>query len=437
MILSLSLVLALFLIAGPALAVDVAEVADAVANDGFYVESNANISERQAGDLVAALRDAGEGFSLVVLSDEPAAGATTFADNVQLALGSGVVLVISPESLGYAGEGDVYNETELERALEAAADVSGSDFDLAAAFVGEITGVPIESAAEPAPVSTTRAPQNSQTAGDGGGSSGLLWLFVIVAGVVGLLWWMSRRSRARKQVVDEERLNQARLMIQEQLNDIANDVLAMEDEVRVADNARASRFYEQATETYNEATEALAKTDTPQGLVDLSNRLDVAIWQLDSAEAILDDKPLPERPEPKRLEQPVPPAAPSPRAPTPAPRATVPGPSSYQRRSTRRSSSGGGTLMDLLILAGGTMMNSRKRSNRRAGGGGIGGLGDLFRRGSQPIPPRSSSTPRRRSSRERSNPVPGPGRPVSPKPTSRSRRGTSGRVRSGRKRRKT
>jgi hypothetical protein len=445
MILSLSALFAIFLTAGSALAAEVAEVADAVANEGFYVERGASISEQQAGNLVATMRNAGEGFSLVVLSDEPAAGATTFADNVQFTVGRGIVLVIAPETLGYAGEGDVYNEDELESALDAAVDTPGSDFDLAAAFVGQITGVPVGSSADPVPVPTTVASQSAQPAqpASEGGGNGLLWFIVIVGGIVGFLWWMSRRAKAKKQVVDENRLSQARLVIQEQLNDIANDVLAMEDEVRVADNARASRFYEQATETYNEASEALPKTDTPQGLVDLSNKLDVAIWQLDSAEAILDDKPLPERPEPKRLPEEAPPRPSSRRpAPAPAPRTTVPGPSSYQRRTTRRSSTGGGSLMDLLILAGGAMMNSRRRNTRRPNSGGLGGgLGDLFRRRSQPAPPRSTTT-RSPSSSERSNPVPGPGRPASPSSsrssssTPRSRGGTSGRVRSGRKRRK-
>ncbi|MFC2177244.1 hypothetical protein ACFLRH_02375, partial [Actinomycetota bacterium] len=179
-ILSLSALFAISLSAGSALAAEVAEVAEAVANDGFYVEPGASITEDQAGDLVATMRNAGEGFSLVVLSVEPPAGATTFADNVQFALGRGIVLVIAPETLGYAGEGDVYNEAELESALDSAADVGGSDYDLAAEFVGQITGVPVGSTANPVPSE--------------GGGNGFLWFVVIVGGIVGLLWWMSRRS---------------------------------------------------------------------------------------------------------------------------------------------------------------------------------------------------------------------------------------------------
>lgn len=432
---------ATLLLASPAAAAEVDEVAAEAATTGFYVEAGATISESEAGDLVGQLRDAGEGFILVVLSEEPAAGATTFADNVQFAIGRGLVFVVAPESIGLAGEGDVFNEAELEAALDAAENDGGDDLDVAAAFVTSLTGVPVASGGQPVPVPTSAAvpaPQSQTPATSSGGRSGFL-LFVIIAGGLGLLlWWMVRRSKQRAAATDasedDAKLNQARYLIQEQLNDVANDILALEDEVRVADNDRASDFYETASQTYNDATEALPKANTAQALLDLSNQLDVAIWQLDSAEAILDDKPLPPRPEPKRLEP----------EPVTADRSssTVPGPSSYQRRPTRRSSFGAGGLLDLLIAVGGGMMANRSRS----GGGLGGGLGDLFgRRSRSSAPPPQPSTryptPPPPSSGGSANPVPGPGRPASSSgsratmPKS-SRRGTSGRMRSGRKRRR-
>jgi len=433
----------------PAAAAEVDEAAAAASRDGFFVERGASITEQQAGELVGEMRNAGEGFILIALSEEPPAGATTFADNVQLVIGSGLVLVIAPESLGYAGEGDVFNEVELENALDAAFDIAGSDFDLAAAFVGELTGVAVVATPEPVSATTTAPTTQGTTAPEptsGGGGNGFLWFVIIVGGLGLLLWWMMRRSKTKTQEVDAERLSKARYLIQEQLNDVANDILAMEDEVRVADNNRASRFYEQAGETYNEVSENLEETKTAQGLVDISNKLDIAIWQLDTAEAILDDKPLPVRPEPKRLEPPPrtgPTTAPPPRQP-------VPGPSSYQRRPQRKSSLGGGGLMDLLIVVGGGLLNSRRRSTSgssrgRSGGGGLGGgLGDLFGRRSRSAPqqPRTPTPRPPTSSGQRSNPLPGPGRRATPSSKSRastpksSRQGTAGRVRSGRRRRK-
>lgn len=430
--------------ATPLLAAEVDDVAAEAAATGFYVEPGAGITESQAGDLVSEMRNAGEGFILVVLAEEPAAGATTFADNVQFAIGRGIVLVIAPETVGYAGVGDLYNEIELESALDAAVDSGGSDFELAATFVSELTGAAIT----PVPVpttATTAAPQSQAPSSSSGGGSGFLW-FILIAGGLGLLvWWMMKRAKARQEAAEtalsDDKLNQARYLIQEQLNDVANDILALEDEVRVTDNDRASDFYESASQTYYDVTDELPNATSAQGLLDLSNKLDVAIWQLDSAEAILDDKPLPERPEPKRLEPPPPDPSARPSTPT-----TVPGPSSYQRRPTRKSSFGGGGLMDLLIAVGGGMLANRGRSNstRPSSGGGLGGgLRDLFGRRSGPTtpqPPPMQRAPMPPSSSSQSNPVPGPGRPASPSaqrstPT-RTKRGTSGRVRSGRKRRR-
>jgi len=439
----LSVLTAVAYAATPAIAVEADEVATEAANTGFYVERGAGISESQAGDLVSEMRNSGEGFILVVLADEPPAGATTFADNVQFAIGRGIVLVIAPETVGYAGVGEFYDEFDLETALDTAVDSGGSDFELAATFVSQLTGAPVS----PVPVPTTGTPATTvapqaQTPTSSGGGSGFIWFIVIIGGIGLFLWWMMKRSKARRETAEasqsDEKLNQARYIIQEQLNDVANDILALEDEVRVADNDRASRFYETASQTYSDATDQLPKANSPQGLLDLSNKLDVAIWQLDSAEAILDDKPLPERPEPKRLEPPPP--DPSAR---PSTRATVPGPSSYQRRPERKSSLGGGGLMDILIAVGGGMLANRSRgtSSRSSGGGG---LGDLFGRRSRSSTPTQAPPVQRAptppSSSTKSNPVPGPGRRATPSaqrstPT-RTKKGTSGRVRSGRKRRR-
>lgn len=435
----LSVLTAVALVAAPAFAVEADEVAAEAANAGFFVESGSGITDSQAGDLVSEMRNAGEGFILVVLADEPAAGATTFADNVQFAIGRGLVLVIAPESVGYAGVGEFFTEVELETALEAAVDSAGTDFELAATFVSELTGAPVTPVPVPTTAASTAAPQSQAPSPSSGGGLGLIWVVLIIGGIGLFVWWMMKRSKARQSAAEaslsDEKLNQARYIIQEQLNDVANDILALEDEVRVADNDRASKFYETASQTYSDVTETLPGAGSAQGLLDLSNKLDVAIWQLDSAEAILDDKPLPERPEPKRLEPPPPdPAA------EPSTRVTVPGPSSYQRRPERKSSFGGGGLMDLLIAVGGGMLANRSRSSSGRSGGG---LGDLFGRrssGSTPQPPPVPRAPMPPSSSSRSNPVPGPGRPATPSAQrstpSRSKRGTSGRVRSGRKRRR-
>ncbi len=178
--------------------------------------------------------------------------------------------------------------------------------------------------------------------------------------------------------------------------------------MRVANNQEVHQLYDQASETYRTLEDRLQQADTPQELVDISNDLDVAIWQLDCAEAVLDGKPKPPKPEQKILEPP---------APAPGDRVTIPAPRpDYQRRPSRRSSYMGPGMMDILIgvagqvLAGGSTGRRRRRSwldgwfvrhratpadstpaARSGGGGVIPGPGSPVRRSS----PRSSA---RRSS---------------------------------------
>jgi hypothetical protein len=208
--------------------------------------------------------------------------------------------------------------------------------------------------------------------------------------------------------------------VQKQVDALANDVLDMEDEVRVANNPEVDGFYNDASDTYRTITERLQKAETPAQLLELSNDLDIAIWQLDCAEAALDGKPKPPRPEPKRLE------------PTPRPeskdRVTVPAPRpDYQRRPSRRSSYLGPGMMEILIgVAGQVLAGGGRRSRPRSGG-----LGSMFGRSSSRKPP----PPPSRSSG--GGVVPGPGSPVPrssssrSKPSTKPRRGDDGRTRGG------
>ena len=397
----------------PALAADADEVADGIADDGVFVERGASTTDSEIGALVGAARNDGENLAIVVLSEEPVSGATTFADAIVNRVGRVLVIVIAPESVGYAGTGDVYTVDQLENALDVALDRGGDDGALARNIVETLTGVAVT---PPESVTTTTTVAGRSDAGDAGGGGGFLVPVIIVLVLIGgFVWWRSR-SASRRTAVSEERLSAARAEVQKRIDDVANDLLDMEDEVRQADNARADRFYNEAGETYREVSEEVASANTPADLIDLSNRLDVAIWQLDTAEAILDGSDLPERPEPRTLE------------PTPSPERTRPidtsglPRSSYDRRSTRRSSYGSGSSMMEMLLQLGTAYAAGRMSGRRRpprGSGGFLGEGTV------------------RASR-RSSPVPGPSSrrsSPSPRPTTRSR-GTGGRVRGGRRRRR-
>lgn len=393
------ILLALFVLFAPvaALAAEPDEVAAGIADDGVFVEPGASTTESEIGALVREARNDGENLSIVVLADEPVSGASTFADAVVDRVGRELVIVIAPDSVGYAGTADIYTVDDLETALDVAFERGGDDGDFARSIVESLTGRSVD----------TGEPATGGTSGDGGGSGFVVFLVIAVLAVGGFLWLRSR-SKKREEQAAASRIEAARSEVQRRIDDVANDLLEIEDEVRVADNASADRFYNEAGDTYRAVSDAFAAATSPAELIDLSNRLDVAIWQLDTAEAILDGSDLPPRPEPRRLE------------PEPAPTRSIdtsrlPAPS-YTRRSTRRSSYGAGSsMMDTLLQLGMAYAAGRSSGRRtRSGGGGLGGLlGGIGAGRSTGSSSRSTS----RSSRSSSG---------------SSRRGTGGRVRGGR-----
>lgn len=420
--------------AGGAVAQSVATVADDLATQPFYLDRGVSISESDASEIVSAARNSGSRFYLVVLDDTPLGGSVAFAESLydDLSIAAGTMLVITPDDVGWLSENEGFTDAEIADAFDFANAGGGNDAEYAANFVIGLFGdsLVVEPAPETeAPVTTaasaTTAAPAAAAAESGGGGSGFIWFIVIIGGLGLLVWWMMRRSG--KQTVNEAagQMAKARTAVQKQVDAIANDILDMEDEVRVANNVEADRFYNEASETYRGITERLQQAKTPIHLMDISNDLDVAIWQLDCAEAVLDGKPKPPRPEAKRLE-------PEPR-PTSRDRVTVPAPRpDYQRRPSRRSSYLGPGMLEMLIGVAGQVLAGSGRGRRPSGGG----LGSMFGRSAarKPSPPPSGSG---------GGVVPGPGSPVprrsstrsSTRSTSRKRRG-GGRIRGGGRRRK-
>ena len=172
---------------------------------------------------------------------------------------------------------------------------------------------------------------------------------------------MNRRAKKSASSAADVRMADARKQVQAQIDALANDILDLEDEVRMAEDPRADRFFEDASETYGRIGDVVGASATPGDLLEISNDLDGAIWQLDSAEAIIDGNPLPKRPTRRTL-------ALEPTAsigPAQVPERPVP---EYRRRPTRRSSYSAGTSADVLTMLGGAVLAGRSRS-----GGGVGG----------------------------------------------------------------
>jgi hypothetical protein len=407
--------MALLLGATVASAATVSEVVDDAAATGFHLDNDVTITASDATGIVSAARNNGSRFYLVVLEDTPLGGNTAFAEAVldDLGVDSGTVLVISPDDVGWVTDNEGFTSNDLELAFEQANDQGGTDAEFAANMVVALFGSgATETTSAPA---TTAAASSSTSSSAGGGGSGLIWFFVIIVGIGLLLFWLVRRSKKQTVNAAAEQMAKARGAVQKQIDAIANDILDMEDEVRVANNDEVHEYYNQASETYRTLGDRLQAADRPQELLDISNDLDVAIWQLDCAEAVLDGKPKPPKPQPKRME---------PTQPTSTDRVTIPAPRpDYQRRSARRSSYMGPGVMEILIGVAGQVLAGGATS-RRSGG--------LLRTRSSS---RRSSTPTARSG---GGVVPGPGSPVRRSSSRRTtpRRSGGGRVRGGGKRRR-
>jgi len=425
------------LAATPAFAAEPADVASGIRDDGVYVESGSDLSESEAGELVATVRNQGERFSIVVLTQAPVGGAVAFGDAVVDRLGDpGLIFVLTPDDVAVVGVGEIYDLDEIDAALDVAADRGGSDGDYVSNFVSELTGVAVV-APTPDPITTT-VPEPGATStpagSSSGGGSGFLWFILIVGGLGLFIFWMLRRSRRQQGLSTENELAAARAEIQLQIDAVANDILDMEDEVRMADNDRVDTLYNAAGETFRDASEALAEADTPKEFLDITNDLETAIWQLDSAEALLDGKAPPPQPKPKR---PEPVAAPSP-SPRPSagtggglgvpPRPTYPK-GGYDRRPTRRSRGMSPSLIEMLITLGAGALANRSRRPRtrraptRTTSRTSSRTSDRSGGGFLPSPSRKGTRTSRSSRSTRSSPR-------------SSRRGTGGRIRTGRKRRK-
>jgi hypothetical protein len=398
-------------------AATLSEVVDDAATTGYHLDSNVSISDSDATQIVSTARDNGSRYYLIVLEDTPLGGNTVYAESVydELSIDAGTVFVLSPDDVGWFTNDEGFTSADLNAAFQYANDQSGSDAEYAANFV---VGLFAEAGTTSNPV-TTAAASSSSGSTSGGGGSGLIWFLVIIVGIGLLLFWLVRRGKKQTVNAAAEQMAKVRASVQKQVDDIANDILDMEDEVRVANNPEVHDYYNQASETYRELGDRLQQADTPAELLDISNDLDLAIWQLDCAEALLDGKPKPPEPEPKSIEQPQ---------PEPDGRVTIPAPRpDYQRRSSRRSSYMGPGMMDILIGVAGQVLAGGGTSRGRSGG--LGGL--LGTRSST----RRSSTPTARSG---GGVIPGPGSPVPRSSTRRTtrRRSGGGRVRGGGKRRR-
>jgi hypothetical protein len=335
------------------LAASPGEVVSELEEQGFYIESGSTASSEVVGDAVADAGFSGGRLYVVVLSEEPTSGAIFFADAVLDDLGAGTILTVAPESVGYASDNNTWSENELDEAVDASLDGT-SDDDVVVRFVESLTGPAVGGG-------------GSGSGDQEGSGGGLIWLLVFIGGLAALFFYLRSRSRKTSATARAGRLEQFRTAAQGKLNEVANDILEMETEVTMSENTEVQQHYKSASAKYAEVVDKVGTVTDPEELLDLSYQLDIAIWELDVAEAYLDGKTPPKKPEPPKLEKPEPSAGRK-----SGPVITTPTPPAYDRRPQRQSSPAGPDLGNILLalLAARGMGGGGNYSGRWTGGGG-------------------------------------------------------------------
>ncbi len=320
------LILAAFALVVLVAAAQPADVARVLNAQGFFVEDGSDADPGAVEDAVAEARFAGGDLSVAVLAVEPAGGAAVFAENTLDEMGgTGTVFVVAPETVGWGSEADIYTREQLDEATDVSLDGS-SDTEVVELFVATLIGQPV-GGAEP---------------GDGGGFPwGWIVLLIVIAVGAFIVWRTSRSSKR-----DEERaIEGARIEVKKRLDAVANDIIDLEDEVTASTDPAARVLYESATVAYAQALDTYEGAASPQELIATAEDLDMAIWRLDSVEALLDGEPPPPKPE--------------------KPRPTAPAP--VYRRPDRCRSSGTTAMMTGLLM--GSMASSRRRTRRSSSSG--------------------------------------------------------------------
>lgn len=282
----LAVILSTIVLASLPLVASAQTVSEVVAglDDGVYVAQGLSVSEGDLGNAVNRARNAGLGLYVVLLDENPGSGAAAFADSVLNQLGTGTVLVLSASSEGMSSS--EFDQTAIERALDAGFAAGGGDTGYVNAVVDSITG--------------TSSPSSG---GGSGGGSGLIIMLVIVGGLVLLVWWVIRKSKKTSERRRGSLIGEARGEIKAQLDAMANTILDISDIVSASTSSEDNKYLDKAGVTYSAALESYEEANDLRALEDLSDRLDEARWQLDAASAISEGRPVPEKP--KQKERPV------------------------------------------------------------------------------------------------------------------------------------
>ena len=250
------------------------EIADDLGFRHYYIDEGAPVSVNEIEALVGAHPD----VYFVALAGPVAGGADQLAADLLELIGTGTVVVLSPDEVGAVSS--EYDDASLSSALDvmvAQEDAYSVEFDQ---FAGALPG------AGPSPA----------------GEGGFPWLAAIIIGVVGFIGFTLWRSGRRQKAVQASRLEEARTEIRQQMDVIADQIVKLADDPRTEKSPEALAHYRSASETFSQAEGRLAAAATLAALEDLSDDLDRARWDLEATTALMEGRnpppaPVDEKPE--------------------------------------------------------------------------------------------------------------------------------------------
>ena len=355
---------------------DVDEIVRELERTGYYIEPGAEGSDPSFADLVRTSDGADDTWYFVSMADTVW---ETFGDELRDAVTPrGNVLV-------YFFDGDFVNvqlaSGESESVEDRALAPFDEDWDQPEDFMRDVvtefdsvtaTSTSTSSGNSGSSGSSGSSSTSSGSSGDSGSSGGFPWLLVGIPVVLvgGGIWFTSRRGRKKEEQADHETAQKIRTELQNELDELANDVIVLSGPVDLSENTEAITHYREATDAYMDISDEIPDLDkledaNLQELSELGARVAHARWQMDAAEAIIGGDPIPEKPKvepPPSLAQRKPRSAERRQMPQRQPRQRVP-----YSRSRRRS---GGGLLDILIAGSGMLGGSR---GGRSSGGMFGG----------------------------------------------------------------
>ncbi len=262
--------------------------------------SDADLQELD--EAAARLQNEAGVFKVVVLSKEVSDFSSTdaFAEEVLAGLGEeGRVLVYTPDTAAVATTVDPENEAaQAETAAIRRANESDSFAQGALAAGQLLLGGDLPPAAE--------GPSEGIDSGgsEGGGLFSLWWLFGL-GGLVLLifLWWSGTfRTKSSYEEVEAEALGRGEAKVREAVNRGANAIIKLDERVNLPDSPRAAQEdYREGSRLFMAIQGDLEEADTRPELEAVYPRVLEAIWYFDSAEARLEGREPPPKPEPESL----------------------------------------------------------------------------------------------------------------------------------------